>query len=494
LKQYLLSIDQGTTGTTVIIFDDNLNLIAKAYSEFTQIYPQPSWIEHDPLEILDITYNTMNQALQNANLSYGNITTIGITNQRETIIAWDSDNGKPIYNAIVWQCRRTGDYCQQLKDQDYASMIKQKTGLLIDPYFSASKINWILKNCEQAQQLLVQKRLMIGTIDSWLIYNLTGRKVHVTDHSNASRTQLYNIHDFAWDSELLDLFEIPIDVLPNVKKSASIFGYLDQSISGPNKIPISGVAGDQQAALFGQCCFQNGEIKNTIGTGSFILFYLGEKALISDASILTTICCDPKGNPAYAIEGSIFVAGAAIKWLQEELLLIDSPAQTETIAQSVANTGGVYCIPAFAGLGAPYWNHKARGAVVGITRGSNRNHIVRSVLESIAYQSKDLIINMQQAFNIQPKIMKVDGGVAQNNFLLQFMANLLNLEIERPSIVETTAQGAAMLAGLGIKIWNTAEDLISMRQVEKKFPPVQEPEQFTALYNGWKKAVKLINV
>ncbi len=472
--KYLLAIDQGTTGTTALLIDKESKIIAKAYSEFPQIYPKPGWVEHDPEVIMQTTYRVIAELLKETE----EIAAIGITNQRETLVMWDKKTGKPVYNAIVWQCRRTADICEGLKKQGLEKIIREKTGLPIDAYFSATKIKWLMDNVEKARH----KDVVCGTIDSWLGYNLAGE--HMTDHTNASRTMLYNINTLEWDEEILKELKIPRHVLPEVKSSSEVYGY---TRIGRNDVPITGVAGDQQAALFGQLCFKKGMAKNTYGTGAFTLMNIGEKVTKSDR-LVTTIAYSLNEKVSYALEGSIFIAGAVIQWLRDELGIIKDAAETEKLARAVEDNGGVYFVPAFVGLGAPHWDMYARGLIVGLSRGTKKEHIVRAALESLAYQTKDVIDVMQKESKIKLKELKVDGGAARNDFLLQFQADILNKEVKRPKYIETTALGAAYLAGLAIGYWNKEEEI--KQEMDKTFEPGMKKEERKVLLENWKEAVK----
>ena len=449
MKKYLMALDQGTTSSRCIIFNKKGEIVSLAQKEFTQYFPQSGWVEHDANEIWASQAGVMTEAMAKCSIEAEEIAAIGITNQRETTIVWDKETGEPIYHAIVWQCRRTADYVEQLKEEGFDKVIKEKTGLIVDPYFSATKIKWILDHVEGAREKADQGQLLFGTVDTWLIYKMTKGRVFATDVTNASRTMLYNIHTLCWDEELLAKFGIPASMLPEVKQSSEVYGMTRKSLLG-EPVPIAGVAGDQQAALFGQCCFEAGQSKNTYGTGCFLLMNTGEQAVDSKHGLLTTIAIGRNGKVQYALEGSVFVAGAAIKWLRDELKLIDNAAETETLAQSVPDSNGVYVVPAFTGLGAPYWNAYARGAVFGLSRGANRAHFVRATLESLAYQSLDVIRAMEEDAEITVTSLRVDGGASANDFLLQFQSDILNGEIIRPKVAETTALGAAYLAGLAV--------------------------------------------
>jgi glycerol kinase len=475
----ILSIDQGTTGTTVLLVDHSGNIIGKAYSEFEQIYPQPGWVEHDPEEIWDTVVETVGEVCS----AYpGTIEAIGITNQRETTIIWDAETGKPIYNAIVWQCRRTSSICESLEPQ--RDLIKQKTGLPLDAYFSGTKAQWILNNASIAPQ----ENLKFGTIDTWLIWKLTDGQVHATDYSNASRTMLFNIHEKTWDKDLCDLLNIPMDLLPEVKNSADDFGIVS-TISEIDGVPIQGVAGDQQASLFGQQCFKKGEIKNTYGTGCFIMMNTGNEAIDSEQGLITTLAIDPDGKPCFALEGSIFIAGAAIQWLRDELDLLDSAKESEVAANSVIDNGGVYLVPAFVGLGAPHWDMEARGTITGLTRGSNKNHLIRAGLEAMAYQTFDVIHAMEEDTGMKINSLAVDGGATKNEFLMQFQSDILDLPIYRAENVETTALGAAYLAGLRYGVW-TRQMLTQIGRNKTVFQPEMPENIRQNNLSGWKAAVK----
>jgi glycerol kinase len=493
MKEYVMALDQGTTSSRCILFDKKGNIRAKAQKEYTQYYPQPGWVEHDPKEIWSSQYSVMAEAL--ALLSEDEkIVSIGITNQRETTIVWDKETGEPIYHAIVWQCRRTADKIDRLKEEspEFCEYITEKTGLIPDAYFSASKIAWILDHVEGARERAQKGELLFGTVDSWLIYNLTKGKVHVTDYTNASRTMLFDIHSLSWDEKILDYFKIPVSMLPEVKPSSCVYGYANLGSLGEN-IPIAGAAGDQQAALFGQCGFEKGDVKNTYGTGCFLLMNTGTEAVHSKTGLLTTIAAsteDRTGHVEYALEGSVFVAGAAIQWLRDGVGLIDNAPQTQQFCESVPDTKGVYLVPAFAGLGAPYWNPHARGMMVGITSGCKREHFVRATLESIAYQTCDLLTAMQTDASHLLTEVRVDGGACANDFLMQFQSNILGSCVLRPKCIETTALGAAYLAGLAVGYWKDKNEIKENWQLEKKFEPQMTVEQADACKKGWAKAVR----
>jgi len=488
MSQYILSFDQGTTSSRSIIFDRKGNIVSVAQKEFTQIFPQPGWVEHNALEIWSTQLGTAAEVITRAGLTVNDIAAIGITNQRETTVVWNKITGKPLYNAIVWQDRRTADYCDVIKEKHTAS-IQQKTGLIIDAYFSATKLKWILENVKEAAESAARDELCFGTIDSWLLWNLTKGKVHVTDVTNASRTMLFNIHSLQWDDELLSLFNIPGSVLPEVKSSSEIYGHTENVLSAKN-IPIAGIAGDQQAALFGQMCTQPGMIKNTYGTGCFMLMNTGEQPVLSKNNLLTTIAWQLQGKTIYALEGSVFIAGAVVQWLRDGLNFIQNAADVEKLAMQTPDSEGVYLVPAFAGLGAPYWNQHARGTIVGITRGTTSAHIARAALESIAYQTMEVIKAMQADADIEVKELRVDGGATANNLLMQFQSDMLGTKIIRPVITETTALGAAYLAGLAVGYWKDLEEISGQWQAEKTFEPQMPSTQKEQLIKGWERAIK----
>ncbi|MBR1989476.1 MAG: glycerol kinase GlpK [Firmicutes bacterium] len=488
MGRYIMALDQGTTSSRCIIYDKKGNMVSVAQKEFTQIYPKTGWVEHDAMEIWSTQMGVAQEALLKINCTYEDIEAIGITNQRETTVVWDKDTGIPICNAIVWQCRRTAEYCDELAAQGYGDMIRNKTGLLIDAYFSGTKLKWILDNVPGARQKADAGKLLFGTIETWLIWKLTEGKVHVTDYSNASRTMMFNINTLQWDDEILGILEIPKSMLPEPKPSSCIYGESATTIFG-GPIKIAGAAGDQQAALFGQTCFTAGEGKNTYGTGAFLLINTGEKPVFSKNGLVTTIAWGLDGKVNYALEGSVFVCGAAVQWLRDELDIIESSPQSEKMAKKVPDNGGVYVVPAFVGLGAPYWDSYARGAVLGITRGSNKYHLVRATLESMAYQTKDLIDAMIEDLGESLVALKVDGGACANNFLMQFQSDILGCEVKRPVCIETTSLGAAYLAGLATGYWESKEDVIENWQVERTFSPDMDEAQKTELLAGWKKAV-----
>lgn len=488
-KKYVMALDQGTTSSRCIIFNQQGEICSLAQREFTQIYPKAGWVEHDPLEIWSSQLSVAIEAMGKVGVLVDEIATIGITNQRETTICWDKKTGRPIYNAIVWQCRRTASMIEDLKKQGYEKMIREKTGLIPDAYFSATKIKWILDHVEGARERAEQGDLLFGTVDTWLIWNLTKGKTFVTDYSNASRTMLFDIHRLCWDEELLELFQIPKTMLPEVKPSSYIYGYSEESIIG-GQIPIGGAAGDQQAALFGQCCFEPGETKNTYGTGCFLLMNTGNQPKISENGLLTTLAASIEGEVQYALEGSVFVAGAAIQWLRDELEILKSSKDSEEMANKVKGTNGVYVVPAFTGLGAPYWNPYARGMIVGLTRGTSKEHLVRATLESLAFQTYEVLQAMEKDSGIRLKVLKVDGGASANNFLLQFQADILSAEVVRPMCIETTALGAAYLAGLAVGFYENKETIKKQWQKSRLFQPDMLLSEQEMKLNGWKKAVR----
>jgi len=486
MSKYIIALDQGTTSSRSVLFNENGQQIAISQQEFTQILPQPGWVEHDPLEILNTQLNTFHNLLRNNGLTYSDIAAIGITNQRETTVVWNKKTGKPIHNAIVWQDTRTTPICESLKKKGLEPYIKKTTGLVADSYFSGTKIKWILDNVEGARDLAQAGELLFGTIDTWLLWNLTKGKVHATDYSNASRTMIFDIKNLTWDDKLLQELNIPKSILPEVKPSSYHFG--DLEIEG-HRIPIAGIAGDQQAALLGQACFQKGEAKNTYGTGCFLLMNTGEEMQLSQNGLLTTIAWGIDDKIYYALEGSVFIAGAAIQWLRDGLGLIEHAKDSEAISQEITGDNPVYVVPAFAGLGAPYWDMYARGAIFGLTRDTGKSHLVKATLQSLAYQTKDLINAMQEDSQVQLSALKVDGGASANNVLMQFQANILNTPIERPKNIESTAFGAAYLAGMAIGLWKK-EDILANKVIDSRFVPNMDDDRRTKLYNGWKKAVE----
>ena len=489
MGKYLMALDQGTTSSRSILFDKSGNIVSMAQKEFTQIYPEPGWVEHNPREIWSSQFATAIEAMANVGAECEAIEAIGITNQRETTVVWDRETGEPVYNAIVWQCRRTAPLIDKIVKEGHGDYIRATTGLVPDAYFSASKIAWILDNVKGAREKASEGRLLFGTIDTWLIWNLTGRKVHVTDYSNASRTMLYNIHKLEWDKRILEIFNIPENMLPDVKPSSYVYGSTNKTLFGGN-IPISGAAGDQQSALFGQCCFDKGEVKNTFGTGSFILMHTGYEAIRSKAGLLTTIAASTSDKVEYALEGSVFVAGASIQWLRDGLRMIKSSAQSEEYATAVEDSDGVYVVPAFTGMGAPYWNQYARGSVFGLTRGTTKEHLIRATLESIAYQSADVFKAMEEDAGVEIKGLKVDGGASANSFLMQFQADIMDTFVRRPHCVETTALGAAYLAGLATGYYKDKDEIRKNWQLGRLFEPDMEGDKRERKLKGWKRAVK----
>ena len=491
MGKYIMALDQGTTSSRCIIYDKKGNMISVAQKEFTQIYPKDGWVEHDAMEIWSTQMGVAQEALLKNNFTYEDIAAIGITNQRETTVVWDKNTGIPIYNAIVWQCRRTAEYCDQLKEQGYSEIIRKKTGLLIDAYFSGTKLKWVLDNVPGAREKAEKGELLFGTIETWLIWKMTGGKVHVTDYSNASRTMMFNINTLDWDEEILNLLKVPRKILPAPMPSSCVYGYtIDNIFGGP--IAIGGAAGDQQSALFGQTCFNEGECKNTYGTGCFLLMNKGEKPVFSNHGLVTTIAWGLDGKINYALEGSVFVCGAAIQWLRDEIGIMENSAESEAMALEVPDSAGLYVVPAFVGLGAPYWDPYARGAVMGITRGANKNHLVRATLESLAYQTKDLLDAMMEDLNGCISSLKVDGGASANNFLMQFQSDILNCQVMRPVCIETTSLGAAYLAGLATGYWESKEDVLGNWQVERVFNPHMDKDKKEDLLCGWKKAVERV--
>lgn len=490
-KTYIMALDQGTTSSRCILFDKQGNICSMAQKEFTQIYPQPGWVEHNPMEIWSSQLGVAIESMAVLGITDDQIEAIGITNQRETTILWDKNTGEPVYNAIVWQCRRTSDMIEELKKDGFDKIIRKKTGLIPDAYFSASKIAWILNNVPGVRERAERGELLFGTVDTWLIWNLTKGEVHVTDYTNASRTMLFDIHRKQWDKELLDYLGIPASMMPQVKASSCVYGYTNEKLMG-GRIPIAGAAGDQQAALFGQCCFHPGDVKNTYGTGCFLLMNTGSTAVTSEHGLLTTMAVQPDGTPGYALEGSVFVAGAAIQWLRDEIRILDNAAQSEEYCCQVEDSNGVYVVPAFTGLGAPYWDSYARGAILGLTRGASRAHVIRATVESLAYQVSDVIRAMEQDAGVQLNSLRVDGGASANNFLMQFQADILKAQVVRPDCIETTALGAAYLAGLATGFWDDFRQIEENWQVGRKFSPDMEEKKRTSLLRGWHKAVDCV--
>ena len=489
MDKYILALDQGTTSSRAIIFDKEQNIYGIEQKEFKQIYPKAGWVEHDPMDIWASQYGVLQEVLAKTNIEPEQIAAIGITNQRETAIVWNKQTGEPIYNAIVWQCRRTADICEKLKSDGFDKYIKENTGLLIDAYFSATKVKWILDNVEGAREKADRGDLLFGTVDTWLLWKLTNGRVHVTDYTNASRTMLFNIRELKWDKKILEKLNIPISMLPEVKSSSEIYGYVNLGGKDNIKVPIAGIAGDQQAALFGQAAFNRGDAKNTYGTGCFLLMNTGEELVESENGLLTTIAIGLNGKVNYALEGSVFMGGAIIQWLRDEMGMLTDAQDSEYFANKVKNNGGIYVVPAFVGLGAPYWDMYARGSIFGLTRGSNKNHIIRAALESIAYQVKDLINAMEEDAGCKINTLKVDGGASKNKLLMQFQADITNIEVCKPIMTETTALGAAYLAGLAVGYFSNLEEIAENSYVGEKYEPNMEPENRENLYNGWKKAV-----
>lgn len=487
-RKYVMALDQGTTSARCILYDRQGRQISVAQKEFRQIYPHEGWVEHDPMDIWSTQIGVAQEAMLKIDATYENIDSIGITNQRETTIVWDRNTGEPVYNAIVWQCRRTAETCDKLKEAGYDSFFREKTGLLIDPYFSATKIKWILENVPGAYARARRGELLFGTVETWLIWRLTGGRVHVTDYSNASRTMLFNIHELTWDKEILELLDIPESMLPKACPSSALYGESDSLVFG-GPVRISGAAGDQQSALFGQACFEEGQAKNTYGTGGFLLVNTGKTPVESKNGLITTIAWGLGDEVSYALEGSVFISGAVIQWLRDEMELIGNAAESESIALSVEDTAGAYIVPAFTGLGAPYWDPYARGAVMGLTRGVNKAHIVRAALESMAYQTTDLIGSMSEDMGRPIDTFKVDGGACANNFLLQFQADIMNMRLCRPVCIETTSLGAAYLAGLATGYWKDKSDIIANWQADREFSPSMSEAKRNELMEGWHKAV-----
>ena len=488
MEKFILAIDQGTTGTRAILYDVNGKTVASAYREFRQYFPKPGWVEHDAQEIWRSCETVIRETVRKSKIAPADILAIGITNQRETTVMWDRKTSKPVHHAIVWQCRRTSEICRDLKK--YGPMVHKKTGLVLDPYFSGTKIHWLLAHVRGLKEKATRGRIAFGTIDSWLIWKLTGGRSHVTDLTNASRTLLLNIKTKKWDPELLKIFGVSAKILPSLQPSGSIFGTTRGVAGLPDGIPIAGVMGDQQAALYGHGCYETGSSKNTYGTGCFIMMNTGKKLVYSKAGLLTTLACDFKGRPVYALEGSVFIGGAVVQWLRDSLKVIKSAPETEAAVRGLKDNGGVYVVPAFVGLGAPYWNSEARGLISGITRGTTMAHIIRASLEAIAYQSRDVFDVMQKAFGGSIHELKVDGGACENDTLMQFQANILNTKIARPKVIELTARGVAHLAGVTMGLWKKSHDLRKQHQVDRIFSPVMRSAKRAALYRGWQKAVE----
>lgn len=488
-KQYVLAFDQGTTSSRAILFNRDGNIHGVAQKEFEQIYPKPGWVEHDPMEIWATQSGVSREVLERMGVSPDEVAAIGITNQRETTLVWDKATGKPIYNAIVWQDRRTAEICDDLRAQGLTDYIRDTTGLVVDAYFSGTKVKWILDHVDGARERAARGELLFGTVDSWLVWNLTRGKTHVTDYTNASRTMMFDIHKLDWDDKLLDVLGVPRAMLPTVRPSSEVYGLTDERTFGGAQIPIAGIAGDQQAALFGQTCFEPGMVKNTYGTGCFMLMNTGETPVASKSGLLTTIAWGVDGKVEYALEGSVFIAGAAIQWLRDGLKFFDSASDSEYFAAKVPDTNGVYVVPAFAGLGAPYWDMYARGAIFGLTRGATKEHLTRATLDSLAYQTKDIIDAMEKDSGIELKSLRVDGGAVANNLLMQFQADILGVPVDRPKVTESTALGAAYLAGLAVGFWSK-DEVSKSGEIDRTFEPTMDRATRNALYGGWQKAVK----
>ena len=489
-KKYIISLDQGTTSSRAIIFDKDLNIASLSQKEYTQFYPKSGWVEHDPMEIYSSQYSVLAEALAKSEINPEEIAAIGITNQRETTVVWDKNTGKPVYNAIVWQCRRTAEICKDLEEKGFSDYIKENTGLIIDAYFSGTKIKWILDNVDGAREQAEKGELLFGTVDSWLIWKLTEGKVHVTDYTNASRTMIFNIKTLQWDEKILEALDIPKSMLPEVKNSSEVYAEISLPTSNDVKVPIAGIAGDQQASLFGQLCFNKGDVKNTYGTGCFLLMNTGDELVQSKHGLISTIAIGIDGKVQYALEGSVFVAGAVIQWLRSELGLISESKDSEYFARKVEDSGGVYVVPAFTGLGAPHWDMYARGAIVGVTRGTSKNHIIRASIESIAYQSNDIIQAMVEDSGASITDLKVDGGATENNLLMQFQADITNANIKKPVIKEITALGAAYLAGLAVGVWKDKDELLQNLVLEQEYTPSMDKEKVDKLVKTWRKAVE----
>ncbi len=491
--KYILALDQGTTSSRAIVFDKSGTIMGQAQQEYPQIYPHTGWVEHDPSDILGSQVAVIAESLVKAGCDASDIAAIGITNQRETTIVWNKETGKPIYNAIVWQCRRTSEYCEELKKQGYDKIIYEKTGLVLDAYFSATKIKWILDNVEGARTLANEGKLLFGTVDTYLMWQLSkkGERIHKTDYTNASRTMLFNIHSLKWDEELLKLFDIPLSMMPEVYPSSNLYGYVNEQIIGA-RIPICGVVGDQQSALFGQLCIEKGQVKNTYGTGCFLLMNTGKEAVKSRHGLITTLAASLDNHPSYVLEGSVFVGGAVIQWLRDEMRLIKTAADSERMALSVESTKQVYLVPAFVGLGAPHWNGSVRGIITGITRGTKKEHIVRAALEAIAYQVYDILRAMEKDVNTKVECLSVDGGACVNNFLMQFQSDIIKAKVVRPKVIEVTAMGACYLAGLNIGYWKDIDDIKQNKEIDKMFEPSMEEEVRLRRLKGWEDAISLL--
>ncbi|MFA0147703.1 MULTISPECIES: glycerol kinase GlpK [Vibrio] len=493
-QKYIVALDQGTTSSRAVILDHDANIVSSSQREFTQIYPKAGWVEHDPMEIWATQSSTLVEALAKAGIRSDELAGIGITNQRETTIVWNKETGKPVYNAIVWQCRRTADICEDLKARGLEDYVRDNTGLVLDPYFSGTKVKWILDNVEGAREDAEAGKLLFGTVDTWLVWKMTQGRVHVTDYTNASRTMLFNINDLCWDQKLLDEMGIPAVMMPEVKRSSEVYGQTNLGGKGGTRIPIAGIAGDQQAALYGQMCVEAGQAKNTYGTGCFLLMNTGQEKVTSKNGLLTTLACGPKGEPAYALEGAVFMGGASIQWLRDEMKLLAGAEDSEYFATKVDSSNGVYVVPAFTGLGAPYWDAYARGTIVGLTRGVNSNHIIRATLEGIAYQTRDVLDAMQADSGIKLANLRVDGGAVANNFLMQFQSDVLDTEVHRPQVTEVTALGAAYLAGLAVGFWDSIDELQDKAVLDRTFMPHHDEEKRNRRYKGWKRAIKCAQV
>ncbi|MEZ9503933.1 glycerol kinase GlpK [Vibrio sp. 10N.222.55.A3] len=493
-QKYIVALDQGTTSSRAVILDHDANIVSSSQREFTQIYPKAGWVEHDPMEIWATQSSTLVEALAKAGIRSDELAGIGITNQRETTIVWNKETGKPVYNAIVWQCRRTADICEDLKARGLEDYVRDNTGLVLDPYFSGTKVKWILDNVEGAREDAEAGKLLFGTVDTWLVWKMTQGRVHVTDYTNASRTMLFNINDLCWDQKLLDEMGIPAIMMPEVKRSSEVYGQTNLGGKGGTRIPIAGIAGDQQAALYGQMCVEAGQAKNTYGTGCFLLMNTGQEKVTSKNGLLTTLACGPKGEPAYALEGAVFMGGASIQWLRDEMKLLAGAEDSEYFATKVDSSNGVYVVPAFTGLGAPYWDAYARGTIVGLTRGVNSNHIIRATLEGIAYQTRDVLDAMQADSGIKLANLRVDGGAVANNFLMQFQSDVLDTEVHRPEVTEVTALGAAYLAGLAVGFWDSIDELQDKAVLNRTFMPHHDEEKRNRRYKGWKRAIKCAQV
>lgn len=488
--KYIVALDQGTTSSRAVVMDHDANIVGVSQREFTQIYPQAGWVEHDPMEIYATQSSTLVEVLGKTGIRSDEIAGIGITNQRETTVVWNKETGKPVYNAIVWQCRRTADICDDLRERGLTSYVRDNTGLVLDPYFSGTKVKWILDNVEGAREDAEAGKLLFGTVDTWLVWKMTQGRVHVTDYTNASRTMLFNINDMCWDQKMLDELGIPASMLPEVRRSSEVYGQTNIGGKGGTRIPIAGIAGDQQAALFGQMCVEAGQAKNTYGTGCFLLMNTGQEKVTSSNGLLTTIGCGPQGEPSYALEGAVFMGGASIQWLRDELKVLEDAHDSEYFATKVDTSNGVYVVPAFTGLGAPYWDAYARGTIVGLTRGVNSNHIIRATLEGIAYQTRDVLDAMQADSGIKLAALRVDGGAVANDFLMQFQADVLNTDVHRPEVTEVTALGAGYLAGMAVGFWDGLDELKDKAKLNRSFVPLQDEEKRNRRYRGWKRAVK----